>query len=49
MPMPIKLMIAAKDKQSEKLATGTFFCIVMPMFTSPELPKQLFVSASLSS
>ena len=44
MPMSLKqLRVAINEKQ-----LVSFFCMIMPLCTSPELHKQLFMSASSS-
>ena len=40
-----QLRVAIKEKQRGKLAAGVLFCMIMPLCTSPELYKRLFVSA----
>ena len=44
-----QLRAAIKEKQRGKLAAGVFFCMIMPLCTSPELHKRLFMSVSSSS
>ena len=44
-----QLRVAIKEKRRGKLAAGVLFCMIMSLCTSPELHKQLFVSASSSS
>ena len=44
-----QLRAAIKENEGETQLLVSFFCMIMPLCTSPELHKQLFVSASLSS
>ena len=44
-----QLRVAIKENDGETQLLVSFFCMIMPLCTSPELHKRLFVSASSSS